>query len=55
MWQAASPFRSIPGTAILWLALAAPPVRAWLEASMALHMLLQLPLLAATGYAIGRL
>lgn len=39
--------------ACLWLALAAPPVRAWLEADMALHMLVQLPLLAGIGYCIG--
>ena len=39
---------------VLWIALAAPPLRAWLESSMALHMLVQLPLLAGIGYCIGR-
>jgi len=39
---------------LLWLALAAPPLRSWLESSMALHMLVQLPLLAWIGYCIGR-
>ena len=37
----------------LWLVLAAPFFRAWLESSMALHMLVQLPLLAWSGYCIG--
>ena len=37
----------------LWPALAAPPLRAGLESSMALHMLAQLPLLAAIGYTLG--
>ncbi len=35
----------------LWVALAAPWTRAWLESSMPLHMLVQMPLLAAAGYA----
>jgi hypothetical protein len=39
--------------AALWLALAAPASRAWLESSMALHMLVQLPLLAAIGWCAG--
>jgi hypothetical protein len=39
--------------AALWLALAVPPARAWLESSMVLHMLVQLPLLAAIGFCIG--
>ena len=39
---------------LLWLVLAAPPLRGWLESSMALHMLVQLPLLAGIGYGIGR-
>lgn len=39
--------------ACLWLALAAPPVREWIESSMASHMLVQLPLLAAIGWCIG--
>jgi len=37
-----------------WLALAAPTSRQWLESSMALHMLVQMPLLALTGFAMGR-
>jgi hypothetical protein len=37
----------------LWLVLGVPVVRAGLESSMALHMLVQLPLLAGIGYAIG--
>jgi hypothetical protein len=39
--------------AVLWLALAMPPARAWLESSMVQHMLVQLPLLATTGFCIG--
>lgn len=38
----------------LWLALAAPPLRGWLESSMALHMLAQLPLLALAGWLAGQ-
>ena len=38
----------------LWLLLATPPLRTWLESSMALHMLVQLPLLAVIGFAVGR-
>ena len=34
--------------------LAMPPARAWLEASMVLHMLVQLPLLAVIGFWLGR-
>jgi hypothetical protein len=41
------------GAALLWLALATPPARAWLESTMTLHMLVQLPLLAAIGYVFG--
>jgi len=37
----------------VWLLLAAPPIRAWAESSMAWHMLVQLPLLALIGYVIG--
>jgi hypothetical protein len=37
----------------LLLALAVPPLRGWLESSMALHMLAQLPLLAAIGFVLG--
>ncbi len=35
--------------ALLWLALATPPLRAALEGSMLAHMLLQMPLLAGVG------
>ncbi len=38
----------------LWLALAVPPLRGWLESSMMLHMLVQLPLLAFAGWLAGR-
>lgn len=34
-------------------ALALPPTRTWLEASMVAHMLIQIPLLATTGFAVG--
>lgn len=37
----------------LWLLLATPPLRAWAESGMALHMLVQLPLLALAGYVAG--
>jgi hypothetical protein len=37
-----------------WVTLATPPARAWLESSMVLHMLVQLPLLAAIGFWLGR-
>jgi hypothetical protein len=50
----ADPARVIVAAAFAWLALAAPPARAWLESSMALHMLVQLPLLAAIGWCLGR-
>lgn len=39
----------------LYLLLAAPPVRSWLEATMSGHMLVQIPLLATIGFAICRL
>jgi len=39
--------------ACAWMVLAAPPVRATLEGSMVFHMLVQLPLLAVIGYAMG--
>jgi hypothetical protein len=38
----------------LWLLLATTPLRGWFESGMALHMLAQLPLLAITGYVMGR-
>lgn len=37
------------GTAMLYLVLATPAARAWMEATMTAHMLLQIPLLAAIG------
>ncbi len=37
--------------ALLWLALATPPLRRMLESSMTTHMLVQMPLLAASGCA----
>ncbi|MCD6679692.1 MAG: hypothetical protein LT102_03390 [Burkholderiaceae bacterium] len=43
-WRAAA-------IALLPLALAAPSLRSWLESSMPLHMLVQMPLLAAAGFA----
>jgi len=43
-WRAAA-------LALVPLALAAPSLRAWLESSMPLHMLVQMPLLAAAGFA----
>jgi hypothetical protein len=54
MLQAADPVRAMLPAALLWLALATPLARAWLEAGMASHMLLQLPCLAWIGYCIGR-
>jgi hypothetical protein len=49
----ADPLRARLLAACLWLVLCTPPVRKWLESSMALHMLVQLPLLACTGYCMG--
>jgi hypothetical protein len=49
----ADPARALLAAAGLWLLLAAPPVRAWLESSMVLHMLVQLPLLAGIGFCAG--
>lgn len=40
--------------ALLWLALALPPLRDALEGSMRMHMLVQMPLLAATGFIAVR-
>jgi hypothetical protein len=53
MWPFADPARVALAAAGLWLVLCAPPLRGWLESSMASHMLVQLPLLAAIGYALG--
>jgi hypothetical protein len=38
----------------IWLVLWLPPLRAWLEATMFRHMLVQLPLLAGIGWIWGR-
>ena len=54
MLPAADSSRALVSAAALWLALAAPAARAWLEAGMVSHMLVQLPLLAGTGWCIGR-
>ncbi len=43
-WRAAA-------IALVPLGLAAPSMRGWLESSMSLHMLVQMPLLAAAGFA----
>jgi hypothetical protein len=53
MSRLADPSRIALAAAGLWLVLLVPPLRAWLESSMALHMLAQLPLLAAIGYGLG--
>src|SRR5688572_1309882 len=53
MWLFADPARLGLAAAGLWLILCAPPLRGWLESSMASHMLVQLPLLAVIGYALG--
>ena len=53
MLPTADPSRALVSAAALWLALATPAARAWLEGSMALHMLVQLPLLAGIGWYIG--
>ena len=45
--------RAAPLAALLFLALALPPLRHVLEASMSAQMLVQLPLLAGAGY-LGR-
>ena len=39
--------------AVLFAALLLPPVRAWLEASMTLQMLVQIPLLIGVGYVLA--
>ncbi|MDN5872587.1 MAG: hypothetical protein L0H73_18010 [Nitrococcus sp.] len=39
--------------AVVFTALALPPVRGWLEADMRLHMLVQFPLLAVTGVLLA--
>ncbi|WP_219726148.1 hypothetical protein [Castellaniella caeni] len=45
--------RLLAGLAV-WLSLGLPATRHWLEADMSLHMLVQLPLLAWTGWQLGR-
>ncbi|MBI4194409.1 MAG: hypothetical protein HY526_04955 [Betaproteobacteria bacterium] len=49
----ADPLRTTLLAISAWLVIAAPAFRAWLESSMAPHMLVQLPLLAGVGYWIG--
>lgn len=44
---------ALVGLGLLFL-LGLPPARAWLEATMTAHMLIQMPLLAAAGFALGR-
>lgn len=53
MWPRADSRRWLAATVALWLMLAAPPLRTWLESSMVWHMLMQLPLLAGVGYLVG--
>jgi hypothetical protein len=48
-------FRGRLGTAMLYLLMATPAARGWMEASMTGHMLLQIPLLAAIGVVSCRL
>ncbi len=43
------------GLGALYLLLAMPATRTWLEATMSTHMLVQIPLLAAIGFIAGRL
>lgn len=47
-----SPHGSVWFGSVLWLALALPPVRHALEATMTLQMLVQIPLLALAGYRL---
>lgn len=54
MWRHGNPARAVLAAAWLWLLLGVPFMRSWLESSMVLHMLVQLPLLAWTGYCCGR-
>lgn len=53
MKPAPGAFRGMLGAATLWIALASPALRGWLESTMVLQMLVQLPLLAATGWYAG--
>jgi len=54
MRQYTEPTQTMLWAACPWIVLCAPTPRAWLESSMVLHMLVQLPLLAAIGYCVGR-
>ena len=54
MLQRGNPAHLLVAAAGVWLLLGVPHMRAWLESSMALHMLVQLPLLAWIGYCSGR-
>jgi uncharacterized membrane protein YqaE (UPF0057 family) len=53
MWPRINPLHAAIAACAVTLALALPPLRGWLESGMALHMLVQLPLLALAGYCIG--
>jgi hypothetical protein len=44
---------ALPVATLLFAALLLPPVRAWLEASMTLQMLVQIPLLIGVGYLLA--
>jgi len=48
------PGASVQASLGLWLSIAATPLGSWLEASMASHMLVQIPLLAAAGWGASR-
>jgi len=51
--RSTSPARALLAAGGLWLILTTPVARAWLESSMVLHMLVQLPLLAVIGFCVG--
>ena len=53
MPRLADPARAMALATCAWIVLAAPATRAWLESSMALHMLVQLPLLAVISFVLG--
>lgn len=48
-----TPVAALLGGLALWAALAAPQLRALLEARLAAHVLVQLPTLALAGYLVG--
>lgn len=54
MWPRINPLRAALAAGAIVSALALPPLRGWLESGMALHMLLQLPLLGVAGFVIGK-